>query len=193
MLVSPELIFPPAPSSGQRLQLTLISPPYSSKVVSGLMSLTCLVLNVCYLSDEALAVLHGGSQQLTQAWRVFCPPAIIMHLYVSSPSLYNNRLAELPCLQYLSWGQLQAYLVGLRDGNAELCSARLANGIFLGLGGGMFIAMVVSDHVLRYEREPTRPRDDTSQRRADHASDLHRRSPVTLPTSGRTSGSHSLL
>ncbi|ORY86683.1 hypothetical protein BCR35DRAFT_302399, partial [Leucosporidium creatinivorum] len=96
----------------------------NSKVVSGIMSLLCLVLNVCYLSDEALAVLHGGSQQLTQAWRVFCPPAIIMHLY------------------YLSWGQLQAYLVGLRDRDSELVSARLANGVFLGLGGGMFVAMM---------------------------------------------------
>lgn len=48
------------------------------------------------------------------------------------------------CPQYLSWGQLQAYLVGLRGRDVELVSSRLANGIFLGLGGGMFVVMVVS-------------------------------------------------
>jgi hypothetical protein len=52
------------------------------------MTLLCLVLSICYLSSVALAA-QGGSQQLSQAWRVFCPPAIIMHLYVSHWSLSN--------------------------------------------------------------------------------------------------------
>lgn len=96
----------------------------SSKVVSSLMSLICLVLNICYLDDMNRALFLGGSQTLTQAWRAFVPPAIVMHLW------------------HLSFAQPAGWLAGLRDD--DIVSARTFNGIFQWSSWSFLISMFVS-------------------------------------------------
>lgn len=88
------------------------------------MSLICLILQVCYLSDVGKFVLHKESQRLTVAFRVYSATCDVSHLWL------------------LTWAQQQAFLAGLKgkEGERDIISARVLNTAFVGVGTALFVA-----------------------------------------------------
>lgn len=101
---------------------------YSTKLISCLWAILCLVANLLYLTDAKNVFVDHGSETASGIWRAVLPMFVVLHLAT------------------VCAGQLQSYAVGHTSTSRPVLRARTCNIIFVTALATATLGLLVSGH-----------------------------------------------